>query len=830
MKKTSCWEVHKFGGTSLADHTCYENVARIVTSYSSQCSRAVVVSAMAGVTDGLIEVMELAQNQKKSYLSFLSKVKQKHFDVIDQLLDVDDQNKMKAILDADFVDIEDILRTVWLGKSATEHTLELITGYGEIWSAQILQTYLSTQKKVSASWLNAREVLVVTPNDAGAAVEWDQSQKKLDRHLKNEKSQYLVITGYVASTEDGVPTTLKRNGSDFSAAIFGKLLSADSITIWTDVDGVLSADPRCVPEAVVLDELSYQEAMELAYFGAKIIHPHTMSPAIEKSIPLYIRNSFNSDFPGTKITKKSEISSHKDLIKGVSTVDEMALVNIEGTGMIGVPGIANRLFGAMKEVGVSVVMISQASSEHSICFAVPSKQSKLAKKTVEKEFFREIHHSQVQTVEVVEPCSIVAAVGDNMIDVPGVASKFFSALGKAGVNIRAIAQGSSERNISAVIDQKEVKKAVRAVHSSFYLSDQTLSVGLIGPGQIGSALLKQIEDQKETLKKEFNVDLRVRAIANSKKMLLEDKQVDLTQWKNSFDKKSAALNMDQFISHVKTDRLPHCVMIDCTASEKVADYYSDWLEKGVHIVTPNKKANSSEFKLYQNLHNLHKKYHTHYFYEATVGAGLPVITTLKDLIQTGDQIIQIEGVFSGTLSYIFNTFSGDQSFSQVVLDAKQNGYTEPDPRDDLSGMDVARKVIILAREMGLSLEIDQISVENLVSKELQKIKSVDDFMKKLSEMDPSMNEKQVQAQEKNEVLRYVGVVNPNGKSSVELRTYAKDHPFARISGSDNIIAFRTKRYDQQPLIIQGPGAGPAVTAAGVFADLIRLSSLVGQGK
>ena len=823
------WVVHKFGGTSVADCARYKKVAALLDQEPG-ARKGIVVSAMSGVTDRLIELIELAKKQDGSYTDRLQELKQRHLETIQDLLpDEKFRAELITTLESDVDAIRDLLKAIRLSRGCSEQTLELIAGHGELWSARMLGAYLQSLR-IPCRWLDAREVLVVKPGDTGPVVEWEISRTKLNEWLKREPVPYLVITGYIASTPDGVATTLKRNGSDFSASIFGSLLDASCITIWTDVDGVLSADPRKVPEAVILHEMSYQEAMELAYFGAKVLHPHTMAPALQKKIPIWIRNTFNPACPGTKIHQNSGKNGPKAQgdepirpVKGFATVDRVALVNLEGTGMIGVPGIANRLFASLREVGVSVIMISQASSEHSICFVVPEAQGALAKSTVEKAFHSEIQQGQIQSVELDLGCSILAAVGDNMVEVPGVAASFFKSLAKVGVSVRAIAQGSSERNISAVIPQAQATRALRAVHAGFYLSAQTLSVGVIGPGVIGSALLRQLEAQSEWLRTQFNIDLRVRGIATSKLMLLDEQRLPFKSWPGN----AVATDLELFTRHIHAEHLPHSVIIDCTSSEEIASRYAGWLERGIHVITPNKKANSGPLESYRRLRELGRKLRSHYLYEATVGAGLPVITTLRDLIQTGDQIIQVEGILSGTLSYIFNTFSKDSPFSQVVQEARKKGYTEPDPRDDLSGRDVARKLIILAREMGLGLELSDVAVQSLVPQALQNGLSADQFLAGLPAHDAEMAGLQAAAEARKEVLRYVGVVNPAGKSFVELKRYPMSHPFARIQGTDNIIAFTTNRYRNQPLIVQGPGAGPEVTAGGIFADLLRLATYLG---
>lgn len=798
----SAWVVHKFGGTSVANAERYRAAAEIVLASQRGKRAAVIVSAMSGVTNELIRAVELAAQHDPSYLANLDALKQRHLATMAELeLSAAQIESLSATIASDFHVIEEVLQEVTSPPS--ERTIEFVSGHGELWSAQMLQAYLEARGHAS-SWLDARDVLIVEPQSNTVTIDWPLSQEKLDNRQIN--GDLLVITGYVASTHDGVATTLKRNGSDYSASIFAALLGADELTIWTDVDGVYSADPRRVPDAVIIPELSYQEAAELAYFGAKVIHPNTMSPAIANNITVWIKNSLRPEARGTCI---SAASTYEIPIKGFAAVEDMALLNVEGTGMIGIPGVAHKLFGALRAVDVSVVMISQASSEHSICFAVPQAQAELAKRTVSGTFQAEMQRGEVQTVESRDSCCIVAMVGDGMIERLGMSGKFFSALGKAGVNIRAIAQGSSERNISAVIEQHEATKALRTLHSAFYLSSQTLSIGVIGAGLIGSTFLDQLTTRIAELRQQRGIDLRVRGIMNTRKMILHDRQLPLHSWRDELETSTIEADVEAFVNHVHAAHLPHSVVIDATASADLPRYYEDWLSRGINVITPNKKCNAGPMTSYRSLRETARQSQRYFLYETNVGAGLPIIHTLRDLIETGDEIVKIEGVLSGTLSYIFNSLDGTRTFSEIVREAHALGFTEPDPREDLSGVDVARKLIILAREMGLDVEIDAVQVESLVDK------------------DQAIADLSSSALAEGAVLRYVGTIDADGKMSAGLRTYPREHPFANLTGSDNIVSFQTARYNTQPMIVRGPGAGPAVTAAGVFADLLRLASFLG---
>ena len=822
MPKERC-VVHKFGGSSLADAARFRLVAEIVAA-RAEPQRAVVVSAMGGVTDALIHAVELAGARNSEYRETLEKLRRHHVETIDDLLPAVVGERLRAAIERDLDDIDDVLHATTLLHRHSRDVLDLVSGYGEIWSAQILAGYLAVQGE-SVAWLNARDVLTVAPDAIVPDVMWAVSREQLDAWKKEHDPvpPTLIITGFVASTPNGVATTLGRNGSDFSASIFAALLDADEIHIWTDVDGVMSANPRLVPEALTLDALTYDEAMELAYFGAKVIHPSTMAPAVERGLPIFIRNTFKPEFPGTRIAADA---SSAFAVKGLATIEDLALLNLEGTGMIGVPGTAQRLFGALRDAGVSVVMISQGSSEHSICFAVPGAAAVHAREAVERAFFAERHHGQINTLEVVTGCSILAVVGDGMAGQPGVAAKFFSALGKVGVNIRAIAQGSSERNISVVIDGSDTQRALRAAHSSFYLSSQTLSIGLVGVGNVGATFLAQVAHELERLNDDFDVDLRVRAITTSKRMLLNDQAIDLENWRDELAANGEPIDLERFVAHVHADHLPHAVLIDCTASDEIARQYGAWLEQGIHVITPNKRANTADLQYYQRLRRTNRDVGAHYLYETTVGAALPIVQTLRDLVQTGDEVVEIEGILSGTLSYLFNRFDGTVPFSALVQQARDLGYTEPDPRDDLSGMDVARKVVILAREMGMAIELRDVDLQSLVPEALQ-VGTAADFLAALPEHDALMESRRAEAAAAGNALRFVGSISRDGKTSVRLRAYPSTHPFARIQLTDNIVLFRTRRYHENPLVVQGPGAGREVTAAGVFADLLRLASYLG---
>lgn len=820
----SSWKVHKFGGTSLADADCFRQVASIIQA-ARQAERGVnlgvVVSAMSGATNQMLQLSIDAQDGGGNWKESLDAIGERYSEAARALVSSEARVDLLEAWTADAEKIAVQLTEIARLKVASQRRRETIAGHGEVWSARLLAAYLSELlgKEQAGSWIDARELVVVNHGELGPQVRWESTERLWQGHLPSDFDGVVVVTGFNALDEDGLPTTLGRNGSDYSAAILAALTDAAALTIWTDVDGVLSGDPRRIPEAQIIESLTYDEAMDLAYFGAKVIHPQTMGPAVMKSIPIFIRNTFNPDAGGSRISARGHAD---DAIKGVTTVDHLAIVNVEGAGMIGVPGTADRLFASLRSAGVSVTLISQASSEHSICVAVPEELADLAKRVISAAFAEELEAGQIQRVEVETGQSILAVVGDNMVGLPGVAGRFFSTLGAAGVNVRAIAQGSSERNISAVVDTASAERALRAVHSGFYLSAKTVSIGLLGPGTVGGELLSQIESRTAWLREKFNLDLRIRAIGRSRTMLLGDRRVDLANWQDAMASDAVDFDIDAFERHVHADHLPHAVIIDCTASEDIANRYAGWLERGIHVVTANKKAFSGPTDYYRTLQESAQRGGTHYFYETTVGAALPIIGTLRKLLDTGDRIHSIDGIFSGTLAYLFNVFDGSRSFSDIVRDARASGYTEPDPRDDLSGMDVARKLTILARELGVPVEIGDFPVENLIPEDLREL-DIDGFLDGLGRYDDQMLAMYTKAREAGCNLRYVAALDEDGKLSVGLREVPADSALSHVQLTDNIVRFKSDRYAQNRLVVQGPGAGPEVTAGGVFGDLLELA-------
>lgn len=803
--------VHKFGGSSLADSAAFNIVKSIILSFKEDY--IVVVSAMRGVTNSLEESIRLAENSG-DFESKLEEILLKHQKCIDELSIA---NQVGRDILNDIETIKSMLNSVTVLKKVPHEAYQFIIGQGEVWSAQILKELLGE----SVFCANARDyVSIRTCGESIGEIDWEKSLE-LSKELRY-KSQ-IVATGFIAQGSRGEPAILGRDGSDYSATIFAKLLDAQSVTIWTDVDGVFNADPRLVSEANTVDILSYEEAAELSFFGASVIHPKTLVPILEKKIPVTIKNTFNPSASGTCISDYQESVDGYGKIKGVSFVKGISLITIEGAGMIGVPGIAEKVFSSLKNNEISVVFITQSSSEHSICIGIKTSDIGLAKESLKEGLFKELHTNKIQKITTKQEMGILAIVGNNMSQQVGVASKLFNSLSNSGVNVVAIAQGASERNISVVISEKDHEQALKSVHSAFNLSKHKLDVFVVGIGLVGSTFINQLLKQKSELEGIYSTEFNIVGICNSKKMLITE---SLGQnWKDEFNSSSVAFSMSDIAKRLVENKPSKKVIIDCTASSEVANLYVNWMSKGINIITPNKKANTSDFEYYKQLRKLSP---AKFFYEATVGAGLPVIATLKELIETGDEIIKIQGVFSGTLSYIFNTFSTDLSFSETIKTAKEKGYTEPDPREDLSGMDVARKVLTLGRELGMEFDLDDVSVESLIPVDCQDESNPESFIEKLKKHDEIWDKKIREVVKENQILRYVGTVSKNGALEASVESFDRNHPFSATVGSDNLILFYTKRYFERPLVVQGPGAGAEVTAAGVFSDLIKLTQSFGK--
>lgn len=816
-------KVLKFGGTSVANAERIINVANIVkATLNENCKKVgVVVSALGGLTDHLINTAKMAEAGNDNYRDGIDDIYYRHRKVAETLFTPDELKDIRPYLKEKTKNLESLLKGVSLIKELSPRVQDTVMSYGELMSSFLIANYLK-KTLPDVDFIDSRNIINTNSDFSEAKVNFKQTYQNIQSHLSKDEGVY-VMGGFIAANNNGVTTTLGRGGSDYSAAIYAAGLNAQEIEIWTDVDGVMTTDPRKVKKAFSLKTMTYEEAMEMSHFGAKVIHPPTVQPALDKQIPIRIRNTFNTSFPGTLISNVTDV--HTDMsVKGISTMSDISLVSVQGSGLIGVTGIAGRLFNALALAKVNIILITQASSEHSICFAVKPAQSELAKQAIENEFAYEIRSHLIGTISIENDLAVVALIGSNMKNTIGVSGQMFNALGQNGVNIRAIAQGSSELNISAVISKVDVVKSLNALHDAFFLSElQTVHLFIVGTGLISRTLIKQIAYQQAYLRKKLLLEVKLVAITNTRQMLFNTSGIDLDNWKDSLAKNGESANLTHFVEQMNKFNLSNSIFVDCTASAKPIAFYEYVLNASISIVTPNKIANSSSYKQYADYRTLAKKRGVQFLYETNVGAGLPIISTMNDLISSGDEILEIEAVLSGSLSFIFNTFNQENSFSSVVQAAKEKGFTEPDPREDLSGKDVARKVLILAREMGQTLEMQAIDVENILPESCINATTVDTFFEALKANDDKFEALQQKAAKKGQKLRMLATIAAD-KASVGLKAVDADNPFYGLSGSDNMIVFTTMRYKERPLVVKGPGAGAEVTAAGVFAEIISVGN------
>ncbi|RZM28301.1 MAG: bifunctional aspartate kinase/homoserine dehydrogenase I [Pedobacter sp.] len=808
----------KFGGTSVGSVDSISALIEILKPLQGQENPVVVLSAMGGVTNTLLEMAESAKDLQ-DYTDKLKQVEEKHFKVIRTLLPASAQNPVLTKLKICFNELEDILQSVYNLRELSPQTKDLILSYGERCST-IMVSHIAKQQFPEALYVDGSELIKTDSNFGQAKVNTQITEMLIRDFYKDHQDKLLFVTGFISSNDEGRVTTLGRGGSDYTAAIWGAALSADEIEIWTDVDGMLTADPRMVKKAFSLPELSYTEAMELSYFGAKVIYPPTMIPAFLKRIPIVIKNTFNTDFAGTYI--KHGISPSPLPIKGISSIDEISVLNLSGSGMVGKAGFSGRLFSMLSREQVNVVLITQSSSEHSITFAVKPSDSLKALSLINKEFELELQAKKLEYPEVENGLSVLAIVGENMKRTPGMSGKLFNALGRNGVNVRAIAQGSSEYNISVIISKTDLSKAVNAVHDAFYADlKKTLHIFCLGTGNIGKTLFRQLQDQMPFLAENNDLQVKVMGISNTRKMLLNPDGIDLATWEEELDAQETKASLPDFIKRMKSMNLPNCVFVDNTASHNPIEYYLDILQSSISVVTCNKLGNSADYEQYAAFKQAARTYGVDFFYETNVGAGLPIIRTLRDLMLSGDQVGRIEAILSGTISYIFNNYKNGVLFHEVVKEAQDKGYTEPDPRDDLNGKDFMRKMLILARDAGYALEEKDIDLQNMLPASCMAAESVADFYQELENNTAYFENLKSEATKNNKVLRYIGKLE-DGKVSINLQMVDENHPFFTLSGSDNIISFTTNRYKDRPLVVKGPGAGAEVTAAGVFADIINV--------
>ncbi|GAB3163712.1 bifunctional aspartate kinase/homoserine dehydrogenase I [Telluribacter humicola] len=819
-------KVLKFGGTSVGTVDSIKQVISILEDNLAQGERiAVVFSAMGGVTNRLIEIGRMAAAGNGEYLDLMKAVEERHFTTIRGLIGVKSQSSTFATVKGLVNELEDLLRGVYLIRELTPRTLDLIMSFGERLSTTIITEALK-HRGVAAEYCDARLMVRTNAYFGMAEVDFATTDRLILEHFA-KSSALQCITGFVSSTADGITTTLGRGGSDYTASIFGAALDAEVIEIWTDVDGMMTADPRKVPNAFTIPSISYAEAMELSHFGAKVIYPPSLQPAFAKNIPLKVLNTFNRDFEGTLVSRTANSKDYAYAITGISSIDDTAMVNVQGSGMIGVAGISARLFTALSVNNISVILISQASSEHSICFTIDPRNSDRAREVLEKEFEAEIATGDIDSISIEKNVSIVAIVGEGMKKSTGVSGKLFSVLGKNGINVIATAQGSSELNISVVISKNDLSKALNAIHGVFFQSEtRSLNLFIVGVGLIGSTLLKQLCDQEKYLRTEKLLIVNVIGLSNTRRMLLYPEGVSLKDWRDQLAEQGVKTSLPAFVQRIKELNLPNSVFVDCTSDKDIVRYYETLLDASISVVTPNKVANSGRYDEYLRLQRTALQRGVKFLYETNVGAGLPIINTIQGLMASGDKFLKIEAIVSGTLSYIFNNFKSGVRFVDVVRDAKAKGYTEPDPRDDLSGTDVARKILILSREVGVPLEPEDVSVAQLLPDNCLKAPSVEAFFAELEASNEYFEGLLASAQAKGEVLRYIATLE-DGEAKVELRTVGPQHPFYTLSGSDNIVSFTTERYKDRPLVVKGPGAGAEVTASGVFADIMSISSYLG---
>lgn len=799
-----------------------ENLLKIVKEESQQSKTfpVLVLSAMNGVTNSLINLAEHAA-EGVGFEEKLSEIEERHFSIVRALIEVKLQNPVLTQLKIYFNELSDLLQSVNTLKELSAQSKDLIVSYGERCAAFLISKVLE-QSIPEARFVDARTLIKTNSNFGTAQVNYELSHLSIQDYYKANPEELWVVTGFIGSDSRGRTTTLGRGGSDYTAAILGAALNADSIEIWTDVDGMLTADPRIVKKAFSLQQLTYTEAMELSYFGAKVIYPPTMMPAFLKSIPITIRNIFNPSFPGTIIRHKNVESETP--IKGISSIDSVSVLTLSGSGMIGKAGFSGRLFSLLAREDISVILITQSSSEHSITFAVDPRDTVRAKRLIEDEFELELSVKKLLPLQIEDHLSVLAIVGENMKRTPGMAGRLFNALGRNGINVRAIAQGASEYNISVIISQHDLSKGLNAIHDAFFATlKKTLHVFCLGTGNIGATLFKQIYRQHTFLQDNNDLDIRIIGISNSRKMLINPDGISLESWEESLAQQGELANLDAFISRMKFLNLPNCVFVDNTASEKPVEYYEGIFQQSISIVTCNKIANSGSYKQYKRLKTAARRASVDFFYETNVGAGLPIVRTLKELMTSGDRIIKIEAILSGTISYIFNSFKGNETFHDIVAEAQQKGFTEPDPRDDLNGRDFMRKMLILARDAGYQLEERDVLIDSILPKSCLEAKDVKQFYEELKNENDYFERIKRQAEQENKVLRYIGILE-EGKVLIKLEMVKADHPFFALSGSDNIISFTTERYKERPLIVKGPGAGAEVTAAGVFAELVNVGA------
>ncbi len=805
--------VLKFGGTSVGSAEAIRQTGQIIRTTATEDQIVVVVSAVGGVTNQLIALADQAALRDRAYEESLAKLKVLHAGIYAELTGSEDG----GFIDKLFTQLGEMCKGIFLLKELTPRTSDYIQSCGERLSSHIIYHYLKGEG-VDIALFDSRDYLITDKQFGNANLLWEPSRKRLGE-IKEDMPQISLFPGFVASTEDKETSTLGRGGSDFTASLLANILEAGALEIWTDVNGLMTADPRLVKQAHLLEHVSYEEALELSHFGAKVLYPPSIQPALDRGIPIWVKNTFDPNGPTTKVTR--EWDQEKHLIRGISSVKDIALLTLSGNSMVGIPSFSFRLFKALSEAKVNVILITQASSEHSICVGIASADAEAAAAAVGGEFETELELRKLNPVLVENDLSILALVGSNMRDQVGVSGRMFNTLGTNGISVKAIAQGSSERNISAVIHKSDLKKALNTLHESFFLSEvKKINLFVVGVGNVGKAFLSQVQQQQRMLIKEFRLNIQVVGIANSRKAHFDEQGMDLGQWPDLLEKAGAS-NIDSFVEKMQSMNLRNSVFIDITASKTISEVYQQLLEASVSVITPNKIAATREMDKYLALKWATRKYGSQFLFETNVAAGLPVISTLNELFKSGDKVHAIQAVLSGTLNYLFNNYDGTRPFSGIVKDAKRLGLTEPDPRLDLSGEDVMRKLLILIRESGRKFEMDQINQVSFLPEACEAADDLEAFYDSLDAHEAHFKAIYEDAQAEDAQLRVVASFR-NGEAKVGLEKVQKSHPFYYLEGMDNIVLFYTDRYKEQPLVVKGAGAGADVTASGIFADVLRL--------
>ena len=808
-------KVLKFGGTSVGTVDSLRNVKSIVEQCTEQV--IVVVSALGGLTDRLISTAKIAATGDVSYESHYNEIRDRHHNVISGIVPQEYQSEVRERVDALLDELGNIYKGVSLIRDLSPRSLDIIVSYGERLSSTIISKVIK-----DAELFDSRGFIKTLDQFGKHVLDNDITQKLVHDTFDNAGFKVAIVPGFISSDSNGDVTNLGRGGSDYTAAILAAALDADVLEIWTDVDGFMTADPRVIDNTYVIDHLSFIEAMELCNFGAKVIYPPTIYPVFHKNIPIKIKNTFNPTAPGTCISEQRPAPEGKD-IKGISSINDTCLITVSGLCMVGVIGVNARIFNALARNGVSVFLVSQASSENTTSFAVRNADAERAIGALETEFSAELETGELNPMQVEHNLATVAVVGENMRHATGVAGKLFNTLGRNGINVIACAQGASETNISFVIELKNQKKALNVIHDSFFLSDtQVLNLFIIGIGNIGCHLLQQLAHQQANLLQQKALKLKVVGIANSKKAIFDRDGIDLS----NYDRRLASEGISSSPSVIRNEvmNIFNSVFVDCTSSPAIASLYEDMLSNNINVVAANKIAASGDYSLYSTLKSIARKKDVKFLFETNVGAGLPIINTINNLINSGDRILRIQAVVSGTLNYIFNVLSAETPISKAIRQAQDLGYSEPDPRIDLSGVDVIRKLVILAREAGYVVEQSDVANVPILEDSLFE-GSIDDFYDAVRmHADERMEELRIEAQNENKRLRFVAQLDM-GVTSVSVQAVDSSHPFYNLEGSNNVILITTERYKEYPMVIKGYGAGAEVTAAGVFADIISIANI-----